>query len=204
MKKTKIISTLMSAVMAVVALSVPVSASNYYDESTVATYSSEAEKDYLINQIKTQNPHALIFTSEKEMEDFFASLDNWTFSFSEKNSYTNAVPFSDEETKDYCITVSTTTVDRVNFYYSYGVRNSRFFTELKGTPYITYTGWTAGLDCYLVNQTITKESMQVLDIKFKVHFDVYLLVEGGIKLMGTDKDLHFKHDIAIGPVMKND
>lgn len=165
------------------------------------TYSSEYEKEYIINQIKKNNPSALVFTSEEEKELYFNSLsNNYNISLITNDTEPLLVRTTNtsEVSKDYCIRITTTLVDSINFYYSYGVRNSRFFTSLKGTPYLTYTGYTLGTECSMVNYTITRETTQLLDIKFTVNIQYYLLADGLVKLGSKDEQYHFKHDIATG------
>lgn len=204
MKTKKIISAILSTIIVCTYAGNSVFAFDEYannieNQHVVATYSSEKEKEDLINEIKEEHPNALIFTSIEERDRFFYDLENnFTFSITEKPSALNVTRSSDEVINDYCIRITTTLVNSINFYYSYGVRNTRFFTTQSGSPYLSYTGFTPGTECSLLSSTITKESMQLLDIKFKVHIEYYILAEGFGKVGSKDFDYHFKHDIAIG------
>ncbi|MDE6764536.1 MAG: hypothetical protein K2N26_03550 [Oscillospiraceae bacterium] len=204
MKIIKMISILLAGSVTAAVLSIPSFAdSDVYSSAnnlkTVSSYSSEIEKEALIDEIKSQNPNALIFTSEDEKEAFFNELlNNYSVSFSEVPSFKSSYASSDEEIKNYSIGITTSLVNKINFYYSYGVRNTRFFTTLQGTPYMTYTGYTPGTTCSMASYRITKETSQCLDITFTAHVEYYLLVDNIVQLGAKDFPFHFKHDIAIG------
>lgn len=178
-------------------IAVPVSAQNVDNNTVLGTYSTEEEKQELINGILESDSGALIFTSQEEYEEFLYSIQNPAVVFSELPSI-STYGFDDVETKTYCISFTTSFFNRVNFYYSYQVRASRSFVSQVGSPTLTYTGYTLDTSASLVSSNISKISSQKLDIKFTVNYKYYIILEGIGQVGAQDISYHYINDLLIG------
>lgn len=180
-----------------IGLVTPVNAQNVNNDTVVGTYSTEEEKQDLINSIRESDPEALVFTSQEEYEEFLDSIQNPTVEFSELPSI-STYGFDDVETKAYCISFTSSFFNRVNFYYSYQVRASRSFVSQVGSPTLTYTGYTLGTSASLASSNISKISSQKLDIKFTVNYKYYIVLEGIGQVGAQDISYHYINDLLIG------
>lgn len=90
-------------------------------------------------------------------------------------------------------------IHSVHLCYSYTLlNNGRFFGSLVGTPFVSMSGYHAGVDYDSKSARVVKEDRQHLSARFVVYFKYYLLAKP-IDLGSATYEFNIIHDIAVRP-----
>lgn len=153
----------------------------------IGHYTEEA-KAQVIEQLRQDNPGALVFTSIEEYNDFMEDLKNPQF-IEESNTGAR----STRTTKHIRVNIGITCF--VNLYYDYLRTTSGTVTTVyQDTVYTSLTGYSPGItyEEQFVNVRRTSSSHIETDWAYTLHY--YLLVDGLIELGAQDVRYAFDHN----------
>ncbi len=153
-----------------------------------ALYSQEEnlEKRSTVQEILEENPNALIFSSQEEVEQFFDNLAMESTSIETRiEDNTIALASTEEYNAPETITSSVNLVGSVKLHYYWTrTRGGRFWGKEYANPNISMTGYTPGIDLELVSASFYKASRETLKGSYDINFKYYLLIDGGLPLPG--------------------